>query len=39
MISRIQRFFLEIKDFSKPIELNLPQNHKIILDEKKDFQT
>ena len=38
MISRVQRFFLEIKNFSKPIELNLPQNHKIILDEKKDFQ-
>jgi len=38
MISRVQRFFLEIKDFSKPIELNLPQNHKIILDEKKNFQ-
>ena len=38
MISRVQRFFLEIKNFSKPIELNLPVNYKIILDEKKDFQ-
>ena len=38
MISRVQRFFLETKDFSKPIKLNLPQNYKIILDEKKDFQ-
>ena len=38
MISKVQRFFLEIKDFSKPIELNLPKNHKIILDEKKDLQ-
>ena len=38
MISRVQRFFLEIKDFSKPVELNLPQNHKIILDEKKNYQ-
>jgi len=38
MISKVQRYFLEIKDFTKPIELNLPQNHKIILDEKRDFQ-
>ena len=38
MVSRVQRYFLEIKDFSKPVELNLPQNHQIILDEKKDFQ-
>ena len=38
MISRVQRFFLEVKSFSKPIELNLPVNYKIILDEKKDFQ-
>ena len=38
MISRVQRFFLELKNFSNPIELNLPQNHKIILDEKKDYQ-
>ena len=37
MISRVQRYFLEIKDFSKPIELNLPENYKIILDEKKIF--
>ena len=38
MISRVQRFFLEINDFTQPIELNLPENHKIILDEKEDFQ-
>ena len=38
MISRVQRYFLEIKDFTKPIELNLPKNHKIILDDKKDFK-
>jgi ribosomal protein S18 acetylase RimI-like enzyme len=38
MISRVQRYFLEIKDLTKPIELNLPKNHKIILDDKKDFQ-
>jgi len=37
MVSRVQRYFLEIKDFSKPVELNLPQNYQIILDEKKDF--
>ena len=38
MISRVQRYFLEIKDFTSPIELNLPESYKIILDEKKDFQ-
>jgi|TARA_B110000914_G_scaffold221156_1_gene232461 ribosomal protein S18 acetylase RimI-like enzyme len=38
MISRIQRYFLEIKNFVKPIELNLPKDHQIILDDKKDFR-
>ena len=38
MISRVQRYFLEIKDFTKPVELNLPENFKIILDDKRDFQ-
>ena len=38
MISKVQRCFLEIKDFVIPIELNLPENYKIILDDKKDFQ-
>ena len=38
MISRVQRYFLEIKDFTTPIELNLPASHRIILDDKKDFQ-
>ena len=38
MISKVKRYFLEIKDFSNPIELNIPENYKIILDEKKDFQ-
>ena len=38
MISRIKRYFLEIKNFSNPIELNLPENYKIILNYKKDFQ-
>ena len=37
MISKIQRFFLEKRNFLKPIDLNLPYSHKIILDEKKDF--
>ena len=37
MISKIQRFFLEKRNFLKPIVLNLPDSHKIILDEKKDF--
>jgi len=38
MISRVKRYFLEIKDFSNPVELNLPENYQIILDDKKDFQ-
>ena len=38
MISRVQRYFLEMKNFTKPIELNLPKNHKIILDDKKNFR-
>ena len=38
MDSRIHRYFLEIKNFNKPVELNLPENYKIILDEKKDYQ-
>ena len=37
MISRVQRYFLEIKNFTKPIELNLPKNHQIILDNKRDI--
>ena len=38
MISRVKRYFLEIKDFSSPIELNIPENYQIILDNKKNFQ-
>ena len=38
MISRVQRYFLEIKYFAISIELNLPKNYKIILDDKKNFQ-
>ena len=38
MVSRIKRYFLEIKDFSNPIELNIPENYQIILDNKKDFR-
>ena len=38
MISRVKRYFLEIKDFSNPIELNIPNNYQIILDDKKDFE-
>jgi ribosomal protein S18 acetylase RimI-like enzyme len=38
MISRVQRYFLEMKNFTKPIELNLPKNYKIILDDKKNFR-
>ena len=35
MVSRVKRYFLEIKDFSNTIDLNLPENYKIILDDKK----
>tara|TARA_B100001121_G_C18595476_1_gene576755 strand:- start:16 stop:522 length:507 start_codon:yes stop_codon:yes gene_type:complete len=38
MISRVRRYFLEIKNFSGIIDLDLPKNYKIILDQKKDFQ-
>ena len=38
MISRVKRYFLEIKDFSNPIELNIPENYLIILDDKKNFE-
>ena len=37
MISRVERYFLEIKDFSNPVELNLPSNYKITLDNQKNF--
>ena len=38
MVSRVKRYFLEITDFSNTIDLNLPENYKIILDDKNDFQ-
>jgi GNAT superfamily N-acetyltransferase len=38
MISKVQRYFLEIKNFSKSIELNIPKHYKIILDDKKNFE-
>ena len=38
MISKVKRHFLEIKNFSSPIELNIPEHYKIILDGKKDFK-
>ena len=38
MISRVKRYFLEIKKFSNPIELNIPTNFKIILDENRNFE-
>ena len=38
MISRVKRYFLEIIDFSNPIELNIPENYQIILDDKKNFE-
>ena len=38
MISRVKRYFLEIIDFSNPIELNIPENYHILLDDKKKFE-
>ena len=38
MISRVKRYFLEIKNFSNPIELDIPKNYQIFLDEKKNFE-
>ena len=38
MISRVKRYFLEIKSFSDLMDLNLPNNYQIVLDDKKDFQ-
>ena len=39
MISRIKRYFLEIKDFNlNNKNLNIPKNFQIILDSKKNFQ-
>ena len=37
MVSRVKRYFLEIKDFSNTIDLNLPENYKIVLDNKDNF--
>ena len=38
MVSRVQRYFLELKDFSNTIDLNLPVNYQILLDDKNDYQ-
>ena len=38
MVSRVQRYFLELKDFSNTINLNLPENYQIILDDNNNFQ-
>ena len=38
MISRVKRYFLEIIDFSNPIELNIPENYHILLDDEKNFE-
>ena len=32
MIERVKRYFLEIRDFSNPIELNIPKNYQIVLE-------
>mgnify|MGYP000651362514 CR=1 FL=1 len=38
MVSRVKRYFLEIKDFSNTIDLNLPENYKIILDDSSNIE-
>ena len=38
MVSRVKRYFLDIKDFSNSIDLNLPENHQIILDDTNNFK-
>ena len=38
MPTRVKRYFLEIKNFSISVALNIPENFKVILDDKKDFQ-
>jgi len=38
MISRVKRYFLEIKDFSNLTKLNTPEHYQIILDKKKNFK-
>ena len=37
MVSRVKRYFLVIRDFSKTVDLNLPENFQIILDDKDNF--
>ena len=34
MVSRVKRYFLQIKNFTHPVKLNLPKNFKITLDDK-----
>ena len=38
MVSRVKRYFLEIKSFSSKINLNLAENYKIVLIKKSDYQ-
>ena len=38
MISRVKRYFLEIKNSDYSMESNFPENYKVILSDKKDFQ-
>ena len=38
MVSRVKRYFLEIKSFSSKINLNLADNYKIVLIKKSDYQ-
>ena len=38
MVSRVKRYFLEIKDFSNTIDLNLPENYKkVSINKVNDF--
>ncbi len=38
MTARVKRYFLELKNFSNLIELDIPDSYQIILDKKKDFE-
>ena len=38
MTSRVKRYFLEIKNFSKLVKINLPESYKVVLSDKNNFQ-
>tara|TARA_B100001121_G_scaffold290752_1_gene290858 strand:+ start:191 stop:697 length:507 start_codon:yes stop_codon:yes gene_type:complete len=38
MVSQVKRYFLEIRNFSSKININLEENYQIVLNRKNDFQ-